>query len=103
MPEGGAHLARGRRGGKKLGLLPSCIFEGLCVKTLGEWLGDRVPSHVEVAEAQLTTGSVACEEVAGTLHTLDEDLGQCLARLIVYGEALEPLTLVQPVLHYLAG
>ena len=66
MPEGGAHLARCRRSGQELGLLPSRIFEGLRVKALGKWLGDRVPSHIEVAEAQLTTGGVACEEVAGT-------------------------------------
>ena len=75
VPEGGAHLARCRRSGQELGLLPSRIFEGLRVKALGKWLGDRVPSHIEVAEAQLTTGSVACEEVAGTLHTLHKDLG----------------------------
>ena len=103
MPEGGTHLTGCRRRRKELCLLPSGLFEGLHVAAFRQGLREGVPRHIKVAEAELTTGGIACEEVTGTLHTLDEHFGKGFPRLIVIGKALEPFTLIQPVFHQLAG
>ena len=60
-----------------------------------------MPGHIEIAKAQLATCSIAHEEVASTLHTLDQLHGQGFSRLIVLGKALKPLPLIEPILHQL--